>query len=145
MRVFYASGQWHQPGEHVQPGSWGRVVQGAGSAHGWFGHEMLIELIRQTEFPDAPSRLRSLMASDNADTARLWLQPPRSHIYELEVSTAPLSVDVGWINRLVPNAAVHDLDGAKECIRNYWSGELCPDSAPRELLVEQPGLVIARL
>jgi hypothetical protein len=145
VRVFYASGHWHEPGDQVQPGSWGRVVQGAGSTHPWFGYEMLFELIRQTEFPEAPSRLQCLMASESAETARLWLQPPRSHVYELDTQMEPVSVDVGWINRLVLNQAVHDLATAQRCIRGYWTGESCPDGAPRELLVDQPATVIARL
>jgi hypothetical protein len=86
------------------------------------------------------------MASDSLDTARLWLTPPRSHVYELDTAIDPLSVDAGWINRLVLNAAVHDLAKAQECIRKYWAGEPCPDGTPRERewLVDQPATVIAR-
>ena len=123
-------------------GAWCRAL--AAHTHG-FGYEMLVELIRQREFPGAPSRLRCLMASDSLDTARLWLTPPRSHIYELDTAIDPLSVDVGWINRLVLNAEVHDVATAQECIRKYWAGESCPDGTPREWLVDQPATVIARL
>lgn len=142
MRIFYASGHWYEPGEVIHPGSWGRVVQGAGSSHSWFGYEMFVELIRLTEFPEAPSRLRSLMASASLDVARYWLQPPRRHLYELEVDEKPFAVSVGWIDRWFSD--VHDVASAQECVRSYWTGSPCPGDAPVELLVTQPATVAAR-
>lgn len=151
MRVFYATGLWYEPGEIVQPGSWGRVVLGAGSAHSWFAPEMLLEHVRDQEFPESASRLHSLIVSDSAETARRWLDNSRRHIYELEIDAEPTVVDVGWLNRVVLNHTIaggvvtHSVAEVQQCVRSYWGGETCPDGLPTEHLVPGPGVVKSRL
>lgn len=151
MELFYASGLWYERGDLIQPGSWGRVVRGMGTAHTWFATEMFVEHVRQVEFPRSASRMHSLMASDCVETARQWLDSTRFHIYKIEVTTDPTVADVGWLNRVTVNHTVHgavrahSLVDVLDCIRSYWSGHKCPDGSPMEYLVPGPGRVAERL
>jgi hypothetical protein len=135
VKLFYAAGVWYEPGELVQPGSWGRAVQGAGGRHLWYGYELFIEQVRRAEFGSIPSRMASLMLSLDEVTARSWLDEHRRLVYEVEVDVDPVAVDVGWINRLYLNAyqepnvpAVHAFADAQDAARNYWSRVQCPES-----------------
>jgi hypothetical protein len=148
---YYATDLWYEPGDAVQPGSWGRAVLGAGTAHDWFAREMLVEHMRQQEFPEKASRLTSLMVSDNLDQARRWLDNSRFHVYQLEAEATSTVVDVGWLNRatvnhLVQGASVaHSLAEAQQCIRSYWNGAVCPDGTPMEHIVPGAGRVVERV
>ena len=70
-------------GSVIEAGNWGSVISKLGWPHGRALHEAALEHVRETEFPDAPSRLRSAFVVPDRGTAEFY----RSHV----------SGGIGWI------------------------------------------------
>ena len=146
MHAYWANNGLYEPGEMIPPGNWGRVVMGAGALHSWYSIEMFFEAVRRAEFPDAPSRLKSLMISDDEMAGRAWVQRERNLFYEVALANEPSKLDVGWINQYI-NGATHSYEEALEFARHYWAGDVCEfeGASQFELLTEQPATVVRRI
>lgn len=121
---FYRSGAFYQPGEIVQAGNWGRVIQAHGNRHNLFFRELVYESIRTKEFADRPSRMSCVFAFEAEAVARNFNNPAAPLLYRVEVHDqgAPtFRADMSWIDVLSrgPNA----FDEAQRVARRYWRGE----------------------
>jgi uncharacterized protein DUF2441 len=122
---FHRSQALYQPDDVIQPGNWGRVIQGIGPAHGRFYPEYVLESLRRREFPEKPSRLLCAFAFENFDRAAKWnrvvVEGIQEHIYAVTVPENALTHrgNVGWIEAM---PLYRTFDGLDECVRNYWKG-----------------------
>lgn len=97
--------------------------------------ELVLESIRQEEFPDLPSRQRCLFCSPSLEAARLWLAPlgcesSPHQILRLSCKGHYHTGDIGLISGDVePIQAIQTLG------RQYWRGQIC-DKPQKEVLFE---------
>lgn len=141
MELFHASGLLYDVGDIIQPGNWGRVVLGAGTAHPLYFRELLFEEVRLQLAPAKPSRLRSLFALQTQQELATYQQANQvRHGYRIEIpdDTATHLADLAIFDRLfIPNGHNH----VKQALTDYWQGV---EGASMELLAETPGEVVER-
>lgn len=115
--------------------------------------EIVFELVRQKDFPESPSRLSSLYASETITHAEQWLQHFKGTFFH-QRSQLPLSL---WEISFKSNARLYDaklLDiEPDDCFSylpllehayRYWRGEMTPSPLP-ELLIPYPVLVVRKI
>lgn len=117
--------------------------------------EITFELVRRHDFPNAPSRLTSLYASQSLEQAEQWRQlwqgnfgnmPDQTgqSLWEIEYETDAKLYDAAWLDAA--------LDGDKrgslfsyllfmESAHQYWSGSFTTAPKP-ELLIPFPATVL---
>ena len=139
---YYKSQMWYVRGERVHFGNWGRTIFGIGPAHNRFYPEYLLEKIRQLEFPNLPSRMRSSFVFENRDFALNWNRIPGEHTYLVCIddnNAISHRGDMGWIDLMV---SVHSFDEVEDIARRYWRGEVRNQNqleivVPSELIIEE--------
>lgn len=110
-----------------------------------FQIDLTAETIRQSFFPDAPSRLKSLFAVRKLSDFKLWKKhlpiSPESHIYEVEFDSSKyIELDASFLkggvgyNPFIMNAA----------LMKYWSGQKSNSPLP-ELLIPLPVFIGRRI
>lgn len=148
MTFYYHRSQLlYEKGETIQPGNWGRVIQGAGPIHNRFYPEYVLEKIRQAEFTEKPSRMSSCFVFEDFAQAQKWgrivIQGIQEHVYAVAIpdGVSYHRGNVGWVDAMPLYRTFVGLD---ECVRNYWRGN---DRTPDlwELLVAGPLTVVDRL
>lgn len=112
--------------------------------------EIIFELVRQIHFPNAPSRLTSLFASQTIDAAEQWdrfwykcfgpivEQLPKS-LWEIEFETDAKLFDASFFD-VMSNNKFSYLLGLENAYR-YWRGEFSDEPLP-ELLIPYPVTVL---
>lgn len=86
MAFYHASDLDLQPGDIILPGNWGRILTQTGKAHPCWEREINLELVRQSHYPDKPSRMHSAFVCDNFEAMKFYRnkQCPNNKIYEVE-------------------------------------------------------------
>jgi hypothetical protein len=138
-------------GSIIEPGNWGRIIANFGWKHACANREVTLEYVRQTEFTDKPSRLRSVFLLDDETEARFYAASDGRGTtmipYEVEVlnQSAPIH-NADW--RHVNPEGPLDMEWA----RNYWRGiqftrhtNVEWDVACREVICESAIRIIRRL
>lgn len=142
VRVFHCSGLLYRTGDVIQPGNWGRVIEGHGSAHNLHMREATFEAVRQTVAPNQASRLRSLFAFEELTAAQQYAtEVGLRWIYLLELPTVATSASHrGSLGVFDGLNACFGIDTTLELMRKYWRGEDLGGAT--EILSESSGLVL---
>ncbi len=112
--------------------------------------EIIFELVRQLHFPDSPSRLTSLYASESIEQSEIWQRlwyknfqnqkEQNAHsLWEISYKTNAKLYDANFLN-IMPDdefSYIFALDSAYQ----YWQGNISKDPLP-ELLVPYPVTVV---
>lgn len=120
--------------------------------------EIVFELIRRHSFPDAPSRLTSLYASQTLEQSELWrnlwnqnfrhMSNQTAHtLWEIEYETNAKLYDAAWLDAATKDGKkepVLSYLSLMESAHQYWSGAFTSAPLP-ELLIPFPASVIRRL
>jgi hypothetical protein len=138
-----------EPGDVIAPGNWGRLVLGFGLRdHGNnainFLFEYLFQRIRDAEFADKPSRLRSAFAYESFALAEEKARPMQQVVYLVEAADPQSRIhraDVSWFDVLYEYRTFEGVEGVA---RQYWQGvERLPDHW--EVVIEGGVIVKDRL
>ena len=148
--LFYLCSYPLEPGSVIAPGNWGRILHSysLGNQSRWWNllREHVYEAIRLREFPERPSRLRSIFLCDSLAAIRQFrLEANREFdlIYQVELVES---------NPLLHRACMSVFDGEQEGnlasleerARIYWQGaeiskpEIITTSGVRVLARHQP-------
>ena len=140
-----------QPGSIISPGNWGRIVRLVGPRHVEWNREQILERIRQTEFPQLPSRFECVFFCESEAEARYYGYgsargtPNPMFLYEVEVvDSRARQHEADW-------KGTGPYDDTEDWARRYWRGEvmpgrgLAPAPLSRERLVVSPLRVLRRL
>lgn len=120
--------------------------------------EIVFELIRQYSFPDAPSRLASIYASQTLEQAELWRNlwdenfghiPSQTActLWKIEYETSANLYDAAWLDTATKDGEkkfVLSYLSLMESAHQYWSGAFTSVPMP-ELLIPFPASVLRRL
>ena len=91
--------------------------------HGQYFGEVIWDIVRKNEFPDALCRLDSCFAFTNKKDAALFTNEFRycnSKLAEIEIKDASVQeYDMQWITNVPDNSTMNE---AIEYARNYWKG-----------------------
>jgi hypothetical protein len=95
--------------------------------------ELVWEIVRQNEFPDAPSRQRCIWLTKTLDEAREWVkiigfQPHTYWIVRVAASGTTLDVDGNYLA-----GDSEPLPDWYEKARAYWSGQMTGNPAPETI------------
>ena len=105
--------------------------------------ELLTELVRERDFPAAPSRMKCLWVFDDetqADHWRMRLHPGNSgRLVELAVTGRLHRCDAGWLLSDTGDPISKSLNEAAR----YWGGDPCPTDPQPELLFVGEAEVVA--
>lgn len=114
--------------------------------------ELTFELVRQMNFPDAPSRLSSLYGAETLGGAMLWNcilrknlknepgQLPES-LWEIEFETEARTYDAKWLD--IPDKDFSMLNQMEHAY-NYWGG-IHTTSPLLELLIPYPVTIVRKI
>lgn len=86
MTSYYCSGLPYRPKSIIQPGNWGKVIEGAGAAHQYSWREIAFEMSRELHAPNSASRLESVFSLPTEEDARAYaptMNVGTVHIYEI--------------------------------------------------------------
>lgn len=147
MAYFHGNSTPLGAGSVILPGNWGRIIRNLGWTHPFALREALFEHVRQTEFPNAVSRLECAYFFDNEPDAERYRAEP-SHIqtmllYEVELVDPQARQFATDYRRVNPHGPVDT-----EWVRAYWRGEMLPPEGAlsyREILSVTPLRVVRRL
>ena len=124
MTLYYHRSQLlYGKGDFIQPGNWGRVIQGIGATHNRFYPEYVLESIREREFGGKPSRMQASFVFEKHDKAasfpRVVIQGIKEHIYAVTLDGEPNTHrgNMGWIEAM---PKYQTFKGLEECVRRYW-------------------------
>ena len=142
--LYHRSNALYAPGDRIMPGNWGRLVLGIGASHPSFFREHLWERMRQSHYPDLPSRMTAGYAFEQVSRAERFTQNPAWQTYTYLVAIADPSLpthraDMGWVDLVV---GYHEFEAVERVVHHYWAGdEQSPDGwewlTAGELLVRQ--------
>lgn len=140
---FHKSPLLYEPGDRILPGHWGRLVLGTGPNHSRFYFEYIWERIREAEFQDLPSRLRSAFVFTTPEAAVGFDRgvPEFTYTVALAEGARTHQADMSWIEAVKHRRS---LDGVDECARHYWRGDIV-NPQELEIVVEGELIVQARL
>ena len=123
--LYHRSNALYAPGDRILPGNWGRLVLGIGGVHPHFFRERLWERIRQSNYPDLPSRMTTAYAFEHLARAERFGQAYTYLVAIADPSLPSHRADMGWVDLA---DASHDFDVIEPMVHHYWSGvELSPD------------------
>ena len=143
---FHASPLPLEVGSVILPGNWGRIIasytNGQIDLHSmWIlFREQTFELIRRTEFPDKPSRLKSaflFLDESKAQDFRVNNNRTRDLLYEVEIVDPSQPTHIGEMNLSELANGLQFMDAVASNARQYWQGagivypELITESAIR--------------
>lgn len=126
MVHYYCSRAYLESGDVIQPGNWGRVLQGFGAPHTQFFREALFEEVRVRVKPTAPSRLSSLFLCADIGSIEHYRNEvqlpdhPPLHIYEVVIDDAEAPLHVGDLSIFIGLNAVLAIAEARAQAENYW-------------------------
>jgi hypothetical protein len=136
-------------GSVVQKGNWGRIIKiNPITPHTlpYLLRELIFEKIRLEEYPYRPSRLNSIMACANLESAKEFKSLPGRQfdiIYEVE----PLDIksklfEADWSLILPPlNKSIAQVE---QEARNYWSGFISHENK-KEILIDSDIRIIKKI
>lgn len=128
IQYFFACSYPLEVGSVILPGNWGRVVgmyttKGFGNA--WIQYrEDVFERVRLDEFPNLPSRLKSIFLFESVDLLREFLRITNRFIdiiYEVSLIDVDEPVHRGFPS-LLDFQQKEGLDSFTQKARTYWSG-----------------------
>ena len=112
--------------------------------------EIIFELVRQLHFPDAPSRLTSLYASESIEQAENWQRLWRNYfddqpeqtacsLWEISYKTNAKLYDANFLNIMSDDEFAYTT--ALDSAYKYWNGIMSENPLP-ELLIPYPVTVM---
>ena len=124
---FHFNSSLLSPGSVIRPGNWGRIVRLIGTQHREWTRECILEHIRQSEFPDLPSRFDCIFFFSSRDEAEFYKASLNANalmvMYEVELTD--------------PDVRQHEADwkgtgpyDTNEWARRYWRGDFMPGRGP---------------
>lgn len=144
-QFLHVSGLWYSVGDVIQPGNWGRVVQGNGpsvqNGHPHFYREAVFEAMRVRSAPDRASRMCSVFGLGNMPAASRFHSERGGFLYRVQVDTPAARTHLGSLETFDRLDGRHDLVDVLVDIEQYWT------AAPgryAEILVEAPATVVER-
>lgn len=100
--------------------------------------EVIYEFVRQTKFPNLPSRFTCAFACETKTQPRIFFNNPTLPVYEISGNSRTFKADMTLL-KIGPNH-ISTLVMAEK----YWSG-LIVDPATVEILIECPALIGSRV
>lgn len=112
--------------------------------------EVIFELVRQLDYPDAPSRMTSLYASQTIEQAQKWrslwqknfgdmLGQTGESLWEIEYNTNANLYDANFLNIMPEDEFSYTY--ALEFAHKYWQGSMSENPLP-ELLIPYPVTIV---
>lgn len=122
--LFHRSNALYAPGDRILPGNWGRLVLGIGGSHPHFFREHIWERIRQSHYPELPSRMTAAYAFEHMSGAERFTPNQGWQTYTYLVVMADPSLpshraDMGWVDLV---GGYHEFDAVERVAHDYWSG-----------------------
>lgn len=118
--MYHCSPTWLEPESIIRPGNYGRVLNMIGANHPHWLREQFLELIREQEFPDRPSRLTSAFTCEHLDAIGLFKERncQTGIVYEVEPVNPATNRHTTDFNCVQPIPG--KIDDMREISRHYW-------------------------
>ena len=147
MPFYHCSSTQLEAGSIIRPGNWGRIIRNTGWGHNQALKEAALEYVRQSEFPDKPSRMMSSFFFDDENEAHFYSISDNRQItmivYQVAIDLL-VQPHVGDWRGTQPRGSV-SMDRARE----YWLGQFQPPhqtgASCRELIVVTSLQIIRRV
>lgn len=146
MTRFHCSGLLYRPNDIIQPGNFGKVIEGAGASHSLVWREIAFEVAREVFAPNSASRLRSVFLLPTEEDARAYATREANrvmHIYEVRLMEENALEHRGDLNAFSAFSGQWGTDAWREIIRKYWLGDCLADAPHWEMLTESPVAVVS--
>jgi hypothetical protein len=145
---FHCARALYQPGDIIQPGNWGKVIEGIGISHDQAWREIAFEMARREVAPGAASRLRSVFCLTTEQDARAFAIRDMSglaHIYEIEQVDDGVARHRGDLQAFAAFPNTWGIDSWRGIMSRYWMGEAVGQDPSWEILLESAVRVIRHL
>jgi hypothetical protein len=148
MPFYYLCSYPLGPESVIQKGNWGRIMRlnliNQNSAL-YLIRELAFERIRIEEFPDRPSRFKSVFLCPSIESVREFKKerPSFDIIYEImPLDASANSFEADW--SLIKNPVNKNIMQVEEEARNYWSGLITSDDK-KETVIESDIKIVRKL
>ena len=127
-RYYFSCSYLLEVGSTILPGNWGRIVgmyNTNGFGNPWIQYrEDVFDKVRSDEYPDRPSRLKSIFLCDSIDVMQDFLGSTKRALditYEVSLVDATAAIHRGCMS-LVDIQQKETLESFTKKARTYWSG-----------------------
>ena len=148
MSFYYLCSYPLGPESLIQKGNWGRIMRlnliDQNSAP-YLIRELAFEKIRIEEFPDRPSRFKSVFLCPSIESTREFkkVRPSFDIIYEVvPLDDSANSFEADW--SLIKNPTNKNIPQVEEEARIYWSSSITSDDK-KEIVIESDLKILRKL
>jgi hypothetical protein len=145
MAYYYACSYPLAPGSVVLKGNWGRICQLEPLSSRTLLKEVILEQVREQEYPDRPSRFESTFLCPNLESIHNFIRSTSRHydlLYEVDlVDPDAVKFETDWSLLPPDNATITE---AEDAARKYWRPQAPKDDA-KEILVLSDIKIVRRL
>lgn len=136
-------------GSIIQKGNWGRIMslnQINPNSSLYLLREIIFERIRLEEYPERPSRLKSIMVCSNLESAKEFKKEAGRQfdiLYEVEpLNISSNSFDADW--SLITSPLNKTIIQVEEEARNYWRGLILHENK-KETILDSDIRILSRI
>jgi hypothetical protein len=145
MTYYYACSYPLAPGSVVQRGNWGRICRLEPLSSRTLLKEVILEQVREQEYPDRPSRFESAFLCPTLESIHNFIESTSRRydlLYEVDlVDPDAVKFETDW--SLIPPDNV-TITEAENAARKYWNPQSHKDDA-KEVLVLSDIRIVRRL